>query len=157
MPGTGSKTTWNAYGTLLPPLYNQVFSRVRQYKNQKGQGKRAYAAPQVLFDLDGAQSIKTMHKANDNTSGDQSQESSKRVRISKEVVFSDKTMTDNSENSVVSEEDRESRRSGHTPTSVGVRVDEESQDMEYSTGSSASVASMASDADPLEVSPGKAG
>ena len=66
-------------------------------------------------------------------------------------------MTDKSENSVVSDEDRERRRSGHTPTSVGVRVDEESQDMEYSTGSSASVVSTASDADPTEDLSGTSG
>jgi hypothetical protein len=50
---------------------------VLQYETQKGQGKRPYAVPQALFDLDGAQSVKTTHKANDNASGDQSQESSK--------------------------------------------------------------------------------
>ena len=43
------------------------------------------------------------------------------------------------------------------PTSVGVRVDEDSQDMDYSTGSSASVASTASDADPTEDLPGTDG
>jgi hypothetical protein len=77
---------------------------VLQYEHQKGQGKRAYAAPQALFDLDGAQSVKTMHEANDNASGDLSQELSKRVRISKETGTSDKTMTDTSESSVVSDE-----------------------------------------------------
>ena len=130
---------------------------VRQYENQKGQGKRAYAAPQALFDLDGAQSIKTMHEANDNASGDQSQESSKRVRISKEVVSSDKTMTDNSENSVVSEEDRESRRSGHTPTSVGVRVDQESEDSDRSVEELSSNTSTASVADPPDDLSGTSG
>ena len=120
---------------------------VLQYESQKGQGKRAYAAPQALFDLDGAQSIKTMHEANDNASRDQSQESSKRVRISKETGTSDKTMTDNSESSIVSDEGRRRQRSGNTPTSVGVRVDQESEDSDRSVEKLSSNASTASAAD----------
>jgi hypothetical protein len=123
---------------------------VLQYENQKGQGKRAYAAPQALFDLDGAQSVKTMHEANDNASGNQSQELSKRVRISKETGTSEKTMTNNSERSVVSDEGRGRKRSGNTPTSVGVRVDQDSEDSDRSVEEFSSNASTASDADPTE-------
>ena len=123
---------------------------VLQYEHQKGQGKCAYAAPQALFDLDGAQSVKTMHEANDNASGDQSQESSKRVRISKETGTSDKTMTDNSESSVVSDEGRGRQRSGNTPTIVGVRVDQDSEESDRDVEELSSNASTASDADPTE-------
>jgi hypothetical protein len=98
-----------------------------------------------------------MHEANDNASGDQSQESSKRVHISKEVVPSDKTMTDNSENSVVSDEDRECRRSGHTPTSVGVRVDQESEESDRSVEELSSNVSPASVADPPDDLSGTSG
>lgn len=129
---------------------------VLQYESQKGQGKRAYAAPQALFDLDGAQSVKTMHEANDNASGDQSQESSKRVRISKETKSSDKTMTDNSVSSVVSDEGRGRQRSGHTPPSVGVRVDQDSEESERSVEERSST-STASDADPTEDLSGTSG
>ncbi len=129
---------------------------VLQFENKTGQGKCPFASQQALFNLDGAQSVKTMHEANDASSADPSQESSKRVRISKNTANLGKSTTSPG-GSVVSDEGRDKSRSGDTPTSVGVRVDEESQDMEYSTGSSASVASTASDADPLEVSPGKAG
>jgi hypothetical protein len=129
---------------------------VLQYENTKGQGKRPFASQQALFDLDGAQSVKTMHEANDASSADPSQESSKRVRISKEMVDPEKSTTGSS-GSVVSDEGRGNTRSGDTPISVGVRVDEDSQDMDYSTGSSALVASTASDADPTEDLPGTDG
>ena len=130
---------------------------VLQYDTQKGQGIRAYAAPQALFDLDGAQSVNTMHEANDNTSGDQSQESSKRVRISKETTTSNKTMADNSESSVVSDEGRGCQRSGHTPSSVGVRVDQDSEESDRSVEELSSNASTASDADPTDDLSGKSG
>jgi len=52
---------------------------VVQYETKKGLGKRSYASPHALFDLDGAHSMKTMHEANDNASGEHSQESSKQV------------------------------------------------------------------------------
>ena len=130
---------------------------VVQYESTKGQGKRPFASQQALFDLDGAQSVKTMHETNDNASADQSQESSKRVRITTEFATQDKSVTDSTNNSVVSDEDRVSKRSGDTPPSVEVRADEDSQDMDYSSEGSASDASSASDAGPTEVQPGKAG
>ena len=130
---------------------------VLQYENQKGQGKRAYAAPQALFNLDGAQSVRTMHEANDNASGGHSQESSKRVRISKEAGPSDKTMTDNSESSVVSDEDRGRKRSGHTPTSVGVRVDQDSEESDGSVEETSSQESTASAAVPTDDLSGTSG
>ena len=97
-----------------------------------------------------------MHEANDASSADPSQESSKRVRISKDTADIEKSTTSPG-GSVVSDKGRDKTRQGNTPISVGVRVDEDSQDMEYSSRSSASVVSTASDADPIEVSPGKAG
>jgi hypothetical protein len=130
---------------------------VVQYESTKGQGKRPFASQQALFDLDGAQSIKTMHEANDSASADPSQESSKRVRISNTTKTQDMSATDSAGNSVVSDEDRVSKRSGDTPPSVGVRVDEDSQDMDYSSEGSNSDASSASDAGQAEVTPGTAG
>ena len=97
-----------------------------------GQGKRPFASQQALFDLDGAQSIKTMHKANENTSIAQSQDSSKRVRILQGHPSNGRAPADNSESSVVSEEGRGSKRSGHMPKSVGVRV-EDNQGMNCSS------------------------
>jgi hypothetical protein len=94
-----------------------------------------------------------MHEANNASSADPSQESLKRVRISKTTKDPEKSTT-GSGGSVVLDDGRENERSGDTPSSVGVRVDGDSQDMDYSTGSSASVASMASDADLTEVLPG---
>jgi hypothetical protein len=129
---------------------------VVQYESTKGQGKRPFASQQALFDLDGAHSVKTMHETNDNASGDQSQELSKRVRIADKTSTQDKSVSDTSI-SVVSDEDRGSKRPGDTPPSVGVRADENSQDMDYSTEGSASEASSASDAGSTEVQPGKAG
>jgi hypothetical protein len=130
---------------------------VVQYETKKGLGKRSYAAPQALFDLDGTQSIKTMHEANDNASGEHSQESSKRVRISKENEQKETTGTDNSESSVVSDEGRGSKRSGHTPTSDGVRMDQESEDSDQSVEESSSSASTASVADPADDLSGTSG
>ena len=130
---------------------------VLQYENQNGKGKRAYAAPHALFDLDGAQSVRTMHEANDNASGDHSQESSKRIRISKEVGPSDKTMTDPSESSVVSDEDRGRKRSGHTPKSVGVRMDQESEESDGSVEEISLQESTASAAVPADDLSGTSG
>jgi hypothetical protein len=125
---------------------------VVQYKTKKGLGKHSYASPQALFDLDGTQSIKTMHQANDNASGEHSQESSKQVRILKDNENNDKTRTDNSESSVVSDKGRGSRQSGNMPTSDGVRVDQESDDSDQSVeelSSSASTTSVANHTDNL--------
>ena len=130
---------------------------VVQYELQKGQGKRPYASPQALFDLDGAQSVKTMHEANDNASGDRSQDSSKRVRISEGTKPTNKPSTDHSESSVVSDEGRGSKRSGHTPTSVGVRTGLESRDEEHSAEELSSSSSTASDAAPSEDLSGTSG
>ena len=128
---------------------------VVQYESTKGQGKRPFASQQALFDLDGAQSIRTIHEANDNDSADPSQESSKRVRIESMKASQDKSTTDSAGNSVVSDEDCVGKRSGDTPPSVGVWVDEDGQDMDYSSEGSASDASSASVAGPAEVLPGK--
>jgi hypothetical protein len=98
-----------------------------------------------------------MHEANDNASGEQSHESSKRVRISKEKGTTGKPTTDNSESSVVSDEGRSSRRSGHMPKSVGVRVDQGSEDMDHSVEELSSCASTASDADPTDDLSGTSG
>ena len=130
---------------------------VVQYETQKGQGKRPYASPQALFDLDGTQSVKTMHEANDNASGEHSQESSKRVQISQGTKTGGASTTDNSECSEVSDKGRRSRRSGHTPASVGVRVDQDSQDMEHSAEELSSSSSTASDADPTDDLSGTSG
>lgn len=130
---------------------------VVQYETKKGTGKRTYAAPQALFDLDGTQSIKTMHEANDNASGEHSQESSKRVRISKETQHKETTRTDDSERSVVSDEGRGSKRSGPTPTSDEVRMDLESDDSGQSIEEVSSTASTASAADLAEDLSGTSG
>jgi hypothetical protein len=130
---------------------------VVQYETKKGLGKCSYSAPQALFDLDSTQSIKTMHEANDNASGEHSQESSKRVCILKENEQKETTRTDNSESSVVSDEGRGSKRSGHTPTSDGVRMDQESKDLDQSVEESSSSASMASAADPADDLSGTSG
>jgi hypothetical protein len=133
---------------------------VVQYEANQKQGKRSYASQQALFDLDGAQSIKTMHEANDATSTDLLNESSKRVKISQ--YKSNKTPP---ASRVTHDRDlqevRNSSRSGHTPPSVGVREDA-GQDMEYSSeeessSSAQDVNSTASDADPSPHPPGKTG
>jgi hypothetical protein len=128
---------------------------VIQYDTTKGQGKRPFASPQALFDLDGTQSVKTMHEANDNASADPSQDSSKRVRI-QETSGQEKSMSDASSSSVVSDEGRGGRRSGHTPKSVEVQEDEDSADMEYDS-EEGSDSSTASAADPTTSLPGKTG
>ncbi len=130
---------------------------VVQYETKKGIGKRSYAAPQALFDLDGTQSIKTMHEANDNASGEHSQESSKRVRISKENQNKETTRTDNSESSVVSDEGRGSKRSGPTRTSDEVPMNLESEDSDQSVEEISSSASTASAADPTDDLSGTSG
>jgi hypothetical protein len=132
---------------------------VVQHELQKGQGKRPFASPQALFDLDGAQSIKTMHEANEGGSVDRSQDSSKRVRIMQADPPKEKT-TDTSVNSVVSD-DGHIPRSGDTPTSVGVREDSEDEEMEYSSKEDSSedleIDSTASDAAPAPAPSGKIG
>ena len=120
---------------------------VVQYETKKGLGKRSYAAPQALFDLDGTQSVKTMHEANDNASGEHSQESSKRVRISKDNQQPANTRTDNSESSVVPDEGRGSKRSGLTPTSDEVRINQDIESSDQSIEEVSSSASTASAAD----------
>jgi hypothetical protein len=94
-----------------------------------------------------------MHEANDYASADPSQESSKRVRISNKLNEPEKSVTGSSGSSVVSDEGLVGKWLGDTPISVGVWVDKDSQDMEYSTEDSASGASMASAADSSEVLP----
>ena len=134
---------------------------VVQYETGKGQGKRPFASPQALFDLDGAHSIKTMHEANESGSTEQSQDSSKRVRISQEQTYHEKKPTDTSVTSVVSDEGRGSKRSGHTPISVGVRDDSDGEELDFSSEESTSkdqeVESTASDAAPSAESPGTTG
>ena len=125
--------------------------------------KRARKAPspQALFDLDRAQSIKTMHEANESGSTEQSQDSSKRVRISQEQTYHAKKTTDTSVTSVVSDEGHGSKQSGHTPTSVGVRDDSDEEEMDYSLEEASSkdpeVESTASDAIPTAKLPGTPG
>ena len=130
---------------------------VVQHELQKSQGKRPFASPQALFDLDGAQSIKTMHEANDGGSADRSQDSSKRVRIMHDKPPGGNQAADTSETSAVSDEGR-TLRSGDTPTSVGVRDDSDNKEMEYSSKEASSedleIDSTASDAAPITESPG---
>jgi len=128
---------------------------VIQYDTTKGQGKRPFASPQALFDLDGTQSVKTMHEANDNASADPSQDPSKRVRI-QASTGQGKSMSDASSSSVVSDEGRGGKRSGHTPESVEVQEDEDSADMEYDS-EEGSESSTASAANPTTSLPGKTG
>jgi hypothetical protein len=133
---------------------------VVQHDVKQKQGKRSYASQQALFDLDGTQSIKTMHEANDGASTDLSNESSKRVKISQNNSVT-APPGNRASNGRVSQEVRNTSRSGHTPPSVGVR-DDVRQDMEYSSEESTSSSgqdanSTASDADPSPHPPGTTG
>jgi hypothetical protein len=133
---------------------------VVQHELQKGQGKRPFASPQALFDLDGTQSIKMMHEANEGGSANRSQDSSKRVRIMQEDPQTEKQTTDTSETSVVSDEGR-TPQSGDTPISVGVREDSDDEEMEYSSEEDSSedleIDSTASDAAPAPAPSGTTG
>ena len=104
-----------------------------------------------------APNLSKLHEANDNASGEHSQESSKCVRISKENQKKGTTRTDNSESSVVSDEGRGSKRSGPTPTSDEVRMDLESEDSDQSVEEISSSASTASAADPTDDLSGTSG
>jgi hypothetical protein len=136
---------------------------VLQYDNDKGKGgKRSYAAQNALFDLDGAQSIKTMHQAHDMASTDNSTTPSKRVRISNHKSKNSNNASDGSESSPGSLEGRGSRRQGHTPRSVEVREDGLDPDMESVADDKQSVSSQeatstASDADQGQHFPGTSG
>ncbi len=133
---------------------------VEQYEQKQAQGKRPYASRQALFDLDGSQSVKTMHEANDSQSMDNSQESvTKKVKISqgpKEPKHSAASHSGSAQ-----QEDRGSRRSGHTPTSVGVRggverdMEEDSEEGSFSSAQDASSTASVAVLDSHQ--PGKAG
>jgi hypothetical protein len=134
---------------------------VEQYESKQNQGKRSYASQQALFDLDGAQSIKTMHETNDVISTDRSQDSSKRVKISSSAKDAQTSAADSTGDDSASQEDRERKRLGHTPASVGVR-DDMRQEMELSSeedsfSSAHEASSTASDADPSLNPPGNGG
>jgi hypothetical protein len=144
-----SSHKWNSRRTTIQEnLRNKVGGEMSLYSTKTKKAKE---------DLDGAQSVKTMHEANNYASADPSQESSKRVRNSNKSNKPEKSITGSSGSSVVLDEGRVGKQSGDTPISVGVRIDKDSQDMEYSTEDSASGASTASAADSAEVLPGTTG
>jgi hypothetical protein len=133
---------------------------VEQYEHKHSQGKRSYASKHALFDLDGTQSIKTMHESNDNASTDLSQDSAKRVKIAQNPKGSTKS-AQRGTSGVPQQEGRGSRRQGHTPTSDEVR-DDGRQEMELSSeddsfSSAQDASSTASAADLDHPPPGKTG
>jgi len=91
---------------------------VEHDENKQSQGKCSYASQQALFDLDGAQSIKTMHKNNDATSVDHSQKSSKCVKMSSNAKEANKSAADSISCDSALQEDRDRRRLGHTPATL---------------------------------------
>ena len=48
------------------PWYKDIVKQYEQLQMEEGRGKKKYAAQHALFDLDGVQSVKTMHEKNDN-------------------------------------------------------------------------------------------
>jgi hypothetical protein len=135
---------------------------VLQYEGGKDKSsKRAYASQNALFDLDEAQSVKTMHEAYNNGGANTANTPSKRVRILQQEDQQQNSAAESFEESSGPHEDRGSRRLGHTPKSVGVRGDI-SSDKESTSESSHSDASQeaiftASVADQIDHLPGTDG
>ena len=150
------------------PWYKDIVRQYEELQVEPGKGKKQYAAQHAIFDLDGVQSVKTMHEKHDNVVnldemeeeledeeatrskvGDKRRSGDEVSSIGDEVTnFAEDSSSegevdsqDGLQEGLEGKEASASEQSGHTPISVGVRFSPSENDTAASGGKSSSATS----------------